>query len=110
MRNQSILSRPDLAKSAEYFAAACHKSRAWDNELRVACFRYGGHGAAISGAGRSHFPDQVKAELRELARQVAAFSQLAYDAKPPRVRVSTIRALGRAIAARDGSGFYGPQA
>lgn len=107
---RDILSRHDLEQSAEYFRAACHQSRAWDNLLRVSIFRYGGHGPAISGIGRAHFPDDVKAELRDLARQVSAFSELAYSARPKRVRVATIRALGRAIAARDGSGFYGPQA
>ena len=106
---KNVLDRKDLAKAAEYFAAACHQSRAWDSEFSVARMKYGAHGLNISGCGRDHFPDHVKRELRELARQVSAFSDLAHAARPPRVRLSTMRALSRAIAARDGSGFYGPQ-
>ena len=105
-----ITKRADLAKSAELFAAACYQSRAWDNELSVSLFRYGGHGPSVSGIGRDHFPSHVKDNLRDLARQVSAFSDLAYKARPNRVRVATLRKLARAIAARDGSGFYGPQA
>ncbi len=33
----------------------------------------------------------------------------AYASRPPRVRLDTIRTLGRTIATRSGSGFYGPQ-
>ena len=106
---QDLLSRPDLARAAEYFAAACHQSRAWDAEFSVARMKHGAHGPAVSSCGRAHFPDATKDRLRELARQVSAFSELAYAARPPRVRMATMRRLARAIAARDGAGCYGPQ-
>ena len=104
-----LISRPDLSHAAALFAAACHQSRAWDNELHVACKRYGGHGPTISGCGRDHFPASLKDSLRALARDVTTLYDAAYAARPSRVRQSTMRALSRAIAARDGSGFYGPQ-
>lgn len=106
---ENLLSRPDLAHAAELFAAACFQARAWDSEFAVARMRYGAHGSDVSGCGRAHFPDHVKDRLRELARQVSTFSDLAYEARPSRVHTSTMRALSRAVAARDGSGFYGPQ-
>lgn len=107
---KNLLSRPDLARATELFAAACFQSRAWDSEFAVARMKYGAHGSDVSGCGRDHFPEHVKTRLRELARQVSDFSDLAYQARPSRVRVSTMRALSRAVAVRDGSGFYGPQA
>lgn len=106
---RDIINRPDLAPAAALFAAACHQSRAWDSEMHVACKRYGGHGPAVSGCGRDHFPHSLKDSLRTLARDVATLSDAAYAARPPRIRLSTLRALSRAVAARDGSGFYGPQ-
>lgn len=105
----SIINRPELENAAKYFSAACRQSRAWDSEFSVALMKYGAHGPAISGIGRDHFPEHVKVRLRELARSVSLFSDLAYSSRPPRVRTSTMRALSRAIAAQDGSGFYGPQ-
>lgn len=107
---KSLLNRPDLARAAELFAASCYHSRAWDSEFAVARMIHGAHGPDVSGCGRAHFPDKVKDTLRDLARQVTEFSGLAYAARPARVRVATMRALSRAVATRDGSGFYGPQA
>ena len=106
---ENLLSRPELARATELFAAACFQSRAWDSEFAVARMKYGAHGSDVSGCGRAHFPDPVKDRLRELARQVSAFSDLAYRERPSRVHAATMRALSRAVAARDGSGFYGPQ-
>jgi hypothetical protein len=104
-----LLNRPDLIHAVELFAAACHQSRAWDSEYSIARMKYGAHGPAVSGIGRDHFPDPVKARLRDLARQVSAFSEAGHGARPKGVRRATMIKLGRAVAARDGAGFYGPQ-
>ena len=108
MQNK-LLTRPDLVYSRKCFEWACAYSRAHAVLAADALERYGDHGAQVSGCVREHFPEDVKASLRILARRVTAHSNCAYDYKPRRVHVATIRALGRAVAARDGSGFYGPQ-
>lgn len=103
-----LLARADLARAADLFADACAQSRQHsvtaDNALRD----YGDHGPQISGCVRSHFPEFTKDYLRSLARNVGILSDAAYAARPPRVRVATMRALASAVAMRDGSGFYGP--
>lgn len=88
---------------------ACMFSRWHDAAAADALAEFGDHGAQISGCVRDHFPADVKEHLRILARAVTTATDAAYAARPPRVQMQTIRALGRAIAARDGSGFYGPQ-
>lgn len=104
-----LLKRADLQRAAHAFALACEASRQHDRLAGDALARYGSQGPDISGAVRSHFPENVKDELRALARAVGAHSDIAYSVKPKRVRLATMRALARAVATRDGTGFYGPQ-
>jgi hypothetical protein len=85
-------------------------ARAHDDLAAVALKTYGNHGAQISGCVRDHFPQVIKDALRWQARAVTYHNERAYEARPARVRHETIRAIGRAIAKRDGCGFYGPQA
>ena len=105
----NILDRPDLQKAAELFADACRMSRTHALTASEALTDYGDHGPHVSGCVRSHFPVCTKDYLRSLARNVGILSDAAYAARPPWVRVSTMRKLARAVAKRDGSGFYGPQ-
>lgn len=108
-RDAALLARMDLGPSRVHFERACALSREYDHQLDKALMLHGSHGAQVSGAGRAHFPEAVKRNLREIARLIAAETSHAYASKLARIHVSTIRALGCAVAARDGSGFYGPQ-
>lgn len=65
--------------------------------------------AAASGAGRDHFPDDVKDHLRRIARAVTYHSDKGYALRPKYARQSAMRRLAQEVANRDGSGFYGPQ-
>lgn len=105
-----LLARPDLQRAAELFAHACDISRYYVRAAAYALKTYGAHGPDVSGCVRDHFPEGAKNHLRALAGSAIALTGAAYAARPPRVRVSTMRALARAVAARDGAGFYGPQA
>lgn len=105
----NILDRPDLQKAAELFADACKISREHVRAVDEALETYGPQGPDVSGCGRDHFPTCTKDYLRSLARNVGILSDAAYAARPPWVRVSTMRKLASAVAKRDGSGFYGPQ-
>jgi hypothetical protein len=107
MPPRNLLERPDLAPARDAFARQCGASRAHSALAQQALRDYGSHGPDISGCVREHFPEQVKETLRRLARE--ASSREAYELRPPRVRMSTMRKLGQAVATRDGSGFYGPQ-
>lgn len=106
----SILERPDLYHAADLFADSCRLSRQYTDAAAEALAKYGDHGPQISGCVREHFPENTKNYLRVLARNISLVSNAAYFARPARVRLTTMRALARAVAARDGSGFYGPQA
>jgi hypothetical protein len=101
--------RHDLMPAASYFIEACRASRAHSRFAESALRFYGSHGPSVSGCVRDHFPDTVKAVLRNLARNAGDASAKAYRARPARVRESTIRKLGQEIARSHGSGFYGPQ-
>ena len=105
-----LLARPDLQRAAELFADACRISRDHARAAADALSAYGAHSADVSGCVRDHFPECTKSYLRALARNVSILTSAAHAARPARVRVSTLRALARAVAARDGAGFYGPQA
>lgn len=102
--------RPDLARAAELFEAACEQSRAWDKAAHEALTTYGDHGPQISGCLRDHFPESTKSYLRSLAVNVSLLSDAAWAARPARVRHATMIKLARSIARRDGAGFYGPRA
>lgn len=106
-RERELLSFPRFARVKERFEAQCTASREHSALAGMALREYGAHGPQISGCVREHFPENVKTRLRELAG--LASSRDAYEARPRGVRLATIRAIGRAVAARDGSGFYGPQ-
>lgn len=106
----NVLDRPDLHSSRALYEAACLVSRGHNAVLSEALSTYGDHGPDVSGVGRDHFPEPIKAHLRALARTVGTLCDAAWEARPTRVRRDTIRALGRAVAARDGCGFYGPVA
>lgn len=104
-----LLSDERFAVVRRRFESACAASREHASKSAAALADYGAHGPLISGCVRSHFPEGVKEELRALARKVTEESEAAWLARPPRVRESTIRKIGQAIATRDGSGRYGPQ-
>lgn len=106
----NVLNRPDLAVARDYFADACSASRAHSRLTNEALETFGDHGSLISGIVREHFPISVKTDLRILARAITRASEQAYAARPKGVRMATMRALSRAVAKRDGSGFYGPRA
>ena len=103
------LYNPKFGAVAYRFELACAASRQHDMLAAAALKKYGEHGPQVSGCVRSHFPDDLKDELRAAAREVSRQSDLAHANRPKRVRTATIRAIGRAVATRDGSGFYGPQ-
>lgn len=107
---RDLLIDPRLELPRDLFAAACKFSRWHDEESAKALEKYGDHGPGISGCVRDHFPDEVKEDLRRLAMAVAFNSDLAHQARPKGMRKATMRALAQAVATRDGSGFYGPQA
>lgn len=104
-----ITQRADLQRAAGLLADACRVSRQHASASSAALSTYGAHGPDVSGVVRAHFPDATKDRLRSLAREVGALCDAAYNARPPRVHHRTMRDLAQAIAARDGSGFYGPQ-
>lgn len=108
-RPNAILSRPDLQEAARWFELACIYSRVHSKAVADALRDFGDHGPQISGIMRDHFPDPVKETLRDLAHVVTECSDKAWAARPRGVRLATMRALARAVARRDGSGFYGPQ-
>lgn len=107
MRN--VLTRPDLQAAATAFALACTYSRAHDALAAALLEVHGSHGPQISGVVRSHFPEPDKQILRALCTGVNAASDAGYDLRPIGVRTATIWALSRAVAKRDGYGFYGPR-
>jgi hypothetical protein len=104
-----ILDRPDLQTVARHFADACAASRQHSAVAASALEQYGDHGPQISGCVRDHFPEHVKDELRRLAHACAAAGDAAWAARPSRIQWHTMTCLSRAVAQRDGSGFYGPQ-
>lgn len=109
MRHTNLLQRQDLARSHFYFWMACTHSRMHAQYAAESLEIHGEHGAQVSGCVRDHFPEAVKDHLRNLARTVTENLDRAYAARPRGVRHATIVALGRAIAKRDGCGFYGPK-
>lgn len=102
-----FIDRPDLAKCQSEFESACHFSRHYSRLFRESLAEFGDHGADISGAGRDHFPEERKDHLRRLAKGVSHHSDLAFAARPKRIRNATLVRLWREIATRDGTGFYG---
>ena len=105
-----LLDNPKFRQVVANYAEACRCSREHTAVAAEACEKYGDHGPLISGCVREHFPEDVKANLRALANAVTNWSNAAWEARPKYTRDDTIRAIGRAVAKRDGSGFYGPQA
>jgi hypothetical protein len=103
------LTDPKFAACVAHFARACRASRLHSSEARRAFANYGDHGALISGCVRDHFPETIKDRLRALARLVTHESIMARNVRPKYVRATTINHIGRLVATRDGSGFYGPQ-
>lgn len=106
----ALLERESLAPCRSRFENACAASRMHSRAASDALATYGDHGAAISGCVRAHFPEAVKAELRGLASLVTYNLDKARGvARPKGARMATVNRLGRLVATRDGSGFYGPQ-
>lgn len=103
------LNNPKFAATVAHFTRACRASRLHSSEAQRAFANYGDHGVQISGCVREHFPERIKDRLRFLARLVTTELEKASAARPARVRAATIHKLGRLVATRDGSGFYGPQ-
>jgi hypothetical protein len=103
------LSDPKFAEVVKHFGLACCASRTHSDIAEKAFDAYGDHGSLISGCVRDHFPEDVKNVLRGLARLCTTESDKARNARPARVRHDTIYHIGRLVATRDGSGFYGVQ-
>ena len=105
-----MLKNPKYANVVSHFAASCKASREQSAIVHESLETYGNHGPNVSGIARDHFPAPVKDELRRLCRVICEESDAAYAARPKWTRRDTIRHIGRLVAARDGAGFYGPQA
>ena len=101
------LDNPKFADSQHYFEVACAASRKHRDVQNAAYAQYGNKGPYISAIGQDHFPEDVKEELRSLAREVSAMQQFAFDKKPPKVHFSTIVKLGHEVSHKFGKGFYG---
>lgn len=106
---RDLLNDESLAAARDAFAAACMYSRDHDVAAAMALRIWGDHGAQISGCVRDHFPTDIKEGLRFKARMVTKHLDRAYALRPKGTRKSTMVKLGRLVATRDGSGFYGPQ-
>ena len=99
----------DLAIPRAYFSVCCAAARAHSALVGAALDTYGEHGVQISGIIQDHFPDAVKDALRSLCDTINSASRAAWNSRPPRVRVSTMRKLSQSVARIEGGGFYGPQ-
>jgi hypothetical protein len=107
----NLLHDTKFAASVAHFKKAVAASRAHAKLANEALSKYGEHGPLISGVVRDHFPKRIKDRLRELAHEVTRQSDLAWAARPARVRSSTMRRLSSQVAKEYGpTGFYGPQA
>lgn len=104
----SILSDPKFASVVAHYERACEASRLHRDMSKMAFDYYGNHGPQISGCVRDHFPEQIKNDLRNLARRVSDEMVKAKAARPKRTRLMTVARIGRLVATRDGVGFYGP--
>lgn len=104
------LGRAELADVEHYYVVACAASRKHRDVQNAAYEKYGTKGPFISAIGQDHFPEDVKEELRSLAREVSCMSHKAQDARPKGIRMETVYRVGREVAHRDGKGFYGPSA
>lgn len=98
-----------FATVVAHFEDACRASRRHSEFAASQLKVFGDHGSPISGCVRDHFPEDRKETLRTLARTVTEASDRAHAARPKGVRKSTINQIGRLVATRDGSGFYGPR-
>lgn len=103
------IDNPKLAIPRAWFELTCAASKTHSRYAALAFALHGDHGPLISGCVRDHFPPDVKDALRQLAREVTELSGRAWAARPPRIRLTTMRRLGQEVATRDGSGYYGPQ-
>lgn len=101
------LENPKFADSQHYFEVAAAVSRAHRDKLNAALNEYGNHGPLVSGVGRDHFPEDVKEELRSLAREVHDMNEKGRAAKPRGVHMATIHKLGHEVSHKFGKGFYG---
>ncbi len=106
---QSTLNDPKFADAVSHFENACKASRDHSSLASQSLEEFGKRGSLISGVVQDHFPEPLKNKLRDLARLVTSESDAAYAARPRYVRLATIRNLGKLVARRDGSGFYGPR-
>ena len=107
MRN--LLNDMRFSSAIECFALACEASRKHSALAAKSLAEHGKHGANVSGCVRDHFPKDVKSDLRTLATECSRWNALAWERKPKRVHNTTMRKVAAQVAARDGTGFYGPQ-
>lgn len=98
---------PKLAEAQAMYESACAASRKHSDVAQAALEEYGDHGPLISGCVRDHFPEKIKNELRELARSVNRFHELALDKRPRGVHKVTMYRLAREVTHHDGNGYYG---
>lgn len=104
---KALTKRTDLNRVIELLTAACAASRAHSILYNAMLGAYGSRGPDVSGAGREHWPEHIKDLMRAASKLPTSLSHAAFANRPPRVRVSTIRALYKEIQTRDGMGFYG---
>lgn len=105
----TLVNREDLQACVALLSLSCALSREHSRLVAKAQQLYGSHGADVSAVGRDHFPESVKMMLREISYAIGHAVDRAHEMKPAGVHTATLRALGRTIAKRDGTGFYGVQ-
>ena len=101
------LDNPKFAESQHYFEVACAVSRKHRDVQNAAYEKYGKKGPHISAIGQSHFPDEVKNELRSLASEVSFMKQQGIAKKPAYTHRQTIYRLAREVSHKFGKGLYG---
>lgn len=108
MRKSKYMTEARFAAAAALLRESCAYARRWDALYAAACAYFGDHGPLISGCGRDYWPELVKEQLRALARLASDAMREAFEKRPPRVRLATMRALARDVATYYGTGRYGP--
>lgn len=106
---RDYLTDHEFAPVVEFMRKACEASRKHSALAQHALAKYGSAGCDISGCVRTHFPEEIKDQLRALARSVSEFSDSAWKLRPAYTQRKIVNRIGRLVATRDGSGYYGPQ-
>lgn len=104
---KKLLNNPKFAETIFWLKVGNAVSRLHTQLVGYGLQHFGDHGPDISQTGRTHFPEELKTQLRDLCADMKEHWRVAEMCWPKGTKTATKNKVRQAVKDEFGCGFYG---